>query len=90
MLIFIVVFKKLYKYVQASSANEHLQSERRRLVHLLNERGGLKTNLSRIFLRGKFINDRDAPDEAQVFLDLIIIKDYLRSSISHDEFHLGE
>jgi hypothetical protein len=74
----VVVFvQKLHQHVQTASTDEHLECERRGLVHLPHERCCFQPDFVRVLPGRELGDDGDAAHEAQVLLEFDIVEDDL-------------
>lgn len=75
---FIIVFiKEFDKHVETTSTDKHLQGQCRCLIHLSHKRRCFQTDVVRILPCGKFRDDWNSSNEAQVLLYFDIIQNDL-------------
>lgn len=76
----VVLIEEFYEHVETTGTDKHLKGQCRSLVHLPHKCSCFKSDLIRVLPGGKFCDNWDSANEAQIFLDFNVIENDLDRS----------
>jgi hypothetical protein len=73
----VILVQKLDQHVETTGAHEHLQRQRRGLVHLAHKSSSFETDVARVLPGSEFRDDGDAAHETEILLQFDVVENDL-------------